>query len=45
MTRDSWWAFALDPDTRADPDANRLRDADGHPLVNAPDADGRHPFV
>lgn len=36
-----WWQYALDPATRADPDANRLRDADGTPLVNAPDTDGR----
>ncbi|HEX8299311.1 MAG TPA: tryptophan 2,3-dioxygenase family protein, partial [Rubricoccaceae bacterium] len=38
---DPWWAFSLDPDSRADPDANRLRDADGRPLVNAPSDDGR----
>ena len=42
MTPDPWWAFALDPADRADPEANRLRDGDGAPLVNAPDADGRH---
>ena len=41
MDRDPWWAFALDPDTRADPDANRLRAADGTPLVNPPGPDGR----
>ncbi len=41
MTTDPWWAFALDPDTRADPDANRLRDDDGTPLVNPPGPDGR----
>ena len=29
------------PDTRADPEANRLRDADGTPLVNPPEPDGR----
>ena len=38
---DPWWAFALDPETRADPDANRLRDGAGAPLVNAPDEGGR----
>lgn len=38
---DPWWAFALDPDARADPEANRLRDADGTPLVNAPGEGGR----
>ena len=36
-----WWAFSLDPATRADADANRLRDAAGVPLVNAPDESGR----
>ena len=36
-----WWAFSLDPDIRADADANRLRDAAGAPLVNAPGQDGR----
>jgi tryptophan 2,3-dioxygenase len=41
MTADPWWAFALAPDARADPEANRLRDADGAPLVNAPGPDGR----
>ena len=41
MTPDPWWAFALDPDARADPDANRLRDETGRPLVNAPGDDGR----
>lgn len=41
MRSDSWWAFALDPDLRADPEANRLRDADGTPLVNPPAPDGR----
>ena len=41
MTPDPWWAFALDPDTRADPEANRLRDRDGAPLVNAPGDGGR----
>ena len=44
MDPDPWWAFALDPAERADPDANRLRQPDGTPLVNAPDADGRHAF-
>ena len=44
MTPDPWWAFALDPADRTDPDANRLRSADGAPLVNAPDAEGRHVF-
>ena len=38
---DPWWAFSLDPDARADADANRLRDADGRPLVNAPGDGGR----
>ena len=38
---DPWWDFSLDPDTRADADANRLRDAAGRPLVNAPGASGR----
>ncbi len=41
MPTDPWWAFALDPATRADPDANRLRDGGGAPLVNAPGDDGR----
>ena len=41
MTPDPWWAFALDPATRADPEANRLRDDAGAPLVNAPGAGGR----
>ena len=45
MTPDPWWAFALDPDARTDPEANRLRDERGAPLVNAPDAEGRHAFV
>jgi tryptophan 2,3-dioxygenase len=38
---DPWWRFDLAPDTRADGDANRLRDPDGQPLVNAPGPDGR----
>ena len=38
---DPWWAYALSPAARADPEANRLRSADGVPLVNAPGADGR----
>ena len=38
---DPWWQYALDPETRADPDANRLRDASGAPLVNPPGAGGR----
>ena len=38
---DAWWQYALDPETRADPDANRLSDADGAPLVNAPGPGGR----
>ena len=37
----AWWQYALDPTTRADPDANRLRHADGTPRVNPPGADGR----
>lgn len=37
----AWWTFSLDPATRADADANRLRDAAGVPLVNAPGDDGR----
>lgn len=44
MTHDSpaaWWDFSLDPDVRADADANRLLDDAGAPLVNAPEADGR----
>ena len=41
MDPDPWWAFALDPDARADPDANRQRGADGVPLVNPPGPDGR----
>lgn len=41
MTPDPWWAFALAPDTRADADANRLRDDRGAPLVNPPGPDGR----
>ena len=41
MTPDPWWAFALDPEIRADPDANRQRGADGRPLVNPPGPDGR----
>ncbi|WP_420454459.1 hypothetical protein [Rubrivirga sp.] len=41
MPTDPWWAFALDPATRADPDANRLRDDGGTPIVNAPGAGGR----
>ena len=42
---DPWWDFSLAPDRRTDPEANRLLDADGRPLVNAPDASGRHPFA
>ncbi len=38
---DPWWDFALDAETRADPDANRLTDPAGRPLVNAPTDDGR----
>ena len=45
MPTDPWWAFALSPDDRTDPDANRLRDGAGGPLVNAPDAEGRHAFA
>ena len=41
MDPDPWWAFALAPDTRADPGANRQRGADGAPLVNPPGDDGR----
>ena len=41
MTPDPWWAFALDPDTRADAEANRLRDERGAPLVNPPGEGGR----
>ncbi len=41
MRSDPWWAFALDPAVRADPDANRQRGADGAPLVNPPASDGR----
>ena len=41
MTPDPWWDFALDPDARADPGANRLRGPDGAPLVNAPGDGGR----
>ena len=38
---DPWWDFSLDSDTRADADANRLRDGGGRPLVNAPGDGGR----
>ena len=38
---DPWWDFSLDPGARTDADANRIRDASGAPLVNAPGDDGR----
>lgn len=38
---DSWWAFTLDPEARADPHANRLADAAGVPLVGTPETNGR----
>ncbi len=41
---DSWWHVSLDPAERGDAEANRLRDADGRPLVNPPGADGRPPL-
>ncbi len=37
----AWWDFSLSPDHRSDADRNRLRDADGVPLINAPEAGGR----
>ncbi len=37
----AWWDFSLSPTDRADATRNRLLDADGAPLVNAPEADGR----
>jgi hypothetical protein len=41
-TSDSaWWDFAIDPATRADPEAARLKDETGAPLVNPSDAEGR----
>ena len=45
MSSNAWWSYDLAPGTRTDPDANRLRRPDGAPLVNAPDADGRHAFA
>ncbi|MEP0548257.1 MAG: tryptophan 2,3-dioxygenase family protein [Rhodothermales bacterium] len=36
-----WWDFAIDPTVRDDVEARRLTDADGMPLVNAPDDEGR----
>ena len=41
---DSWWHVSLDPAERGDTDANRLRDAQGLPRVNAPGPDGRLPL-
>jgi tryptophan 2,3-dioxygenase len=38
---DAWWDFAVDPSVRDDERAGRLTDADGQPLVNPPDAEGR----
>jgi tryptophan 2,3-dioxygenase len=41
-TSDSaWWDFAIDPATRSDPDAARLKDETGAPLVNPADPEGR----
>ena len=41
MTTDPWWDFSLHPETRSTPEANRLTDDEGLPLVNAPGPDGR----
>lgn len=38
---DPWWDLALDPADRDSEASARRRDADGTPLVNAPDGDGR----
>ena len=36
-----WWSFTLGSADSETDDARRLTDADGHPLVNPPDAQGR----
>lgn len=33
---DAWWSFSIDADERSDPEAARLRDESGRPVVNPP---------
>lgn len=41
MSDSSWWDFSIDPEGRKNPHAARITDADGRPLVNPPDTEGR----